>query len=270
MSSIPVDVLQLILEHVDRADLATICQLNKICCSCSQDVLYRHPHFGDETDHDLQWIELYQTLARSTHLAKRVRSIDMILLGPSVSEIAAKALQNMSSLRILKFERGSYSNILDGCTFKLHSFSSIHSYGDSESFINFMRNQTSLTDVTLVGYNTSRPIEATSLPNLTRVTTNSLRWASRIVPGRPVSEVNIIVSSFENSADLSFFTRSIAPIQKLTINSGYLYPKSGELLASIFPSLTDLTMSISSRHKVVSQPVRVSFYSFFIDQLCRR
>jgi hypothetical protein len=42
MPSIPVDILLLILDHVDKADLLTICLLNKICCSCSQDVLYRN------------------------------------------------------------------------------------------------------------------------------------------------------------------------------------------------------------------------------------
>jgi hypothetical protein len=269
MPSIPVDVLLVILEHVDRADLASICRLNKICCSCSQDVLYRHLHLGIEiTRH--QQIELYQTLAQSTHLAKRVRSIDIILLNSRIFRNVAKALRNMPSLRILKFDGSSYSNILDGCTFKLHSFSSIRSRGNHESFQNFIRNQTSLTDITIVGYDTSRPIEAICLPNLTRVTTKSLRWVSRIVPGRSVGEVNIIGSSFGNSADLSFFTLSIAPVQKLTIRDSYLYPKSGELLASIFPSLTNLTMLTSYKDVFVSQRVRVSFYLFIIDLLCRR
>ena len=40
-SEIPVDILLNILEYVDKAGLATICLLNKICCSCSQDLLYR-------------------------------------------------------------------------------------------------------------------------------------------------------------------------------------------------------------------------------------
>jgi hypothetical protein len=269
MPSIPVDVLRVILEHVDRADLATICQLNKICCSCSQDVLYRHLHLGIESAHHRQRIKLYQTLSQSTQLAKRVRSIDIQFLDFSIFEVIAKALRNMSSLRNLKFHLGSYSNVLDGCTFKLHSFSCIHSAGDRESFRNFLRNQTSLTDITIVGYDTSGSIEATSLPSLTRVTSGDLDWVSRLIPGRSVSEVNITGYSFGNSADLSFFTLS-APVQKLTIDSAYLYPKSGELLASIFPSLTDLTMSASFGNIFASQPVRVSFFSFFIDLLCRR
>ena len=268
MPSIPVDVLRVILEHVDQADLATICQLNKIFCSCSQDVLYRHPHFGN----DLRRLKLYKTLARSTHLAKRVRSVIINFFGSSMLIIVAKALRNMSSLRSLKFLPSSNYNVLDGCTFKLHSFSCIHVGGDSESFRNFLRNQTFLTDIAILGHVSSCPIEATSLPNITRVTSESIDWASRIIPGRSVSEDNITGSKFEDSADLSFFTRSTAPVQKLTIRSSYLYPKSGELLASIFSSLADLTMTTSHRNIFASQPVRVSFFffHFFIELLCRR
>ena len=42
MSSTPVDILRLILEHVDRTSLIRTCLLNKTCSSCAQDVLYRH------------------------------------------------------------------------------------------------------------------------------------------------------------------------------------------------------------------------------------
>src|SRR5277367_1749007 len=107
MPSIPVDVLRDILEHVDKADLATICQLNKICCSYSQDVLYRHISLEYETA-SIRQPRLHQTLAQSTHLAKRVLSINAIFFDSSVVEIIAKALRNMSSLRRL-FLSGSFS-----------------------------------------------------------------------------------------------------------------------------------------------------------------
>jgi hypothetical protein len=41
MPSIPIDVLREILGHVRKANLVTLCRVNKIFCSCSQDVLYR-------------------------------------------------------------------------------------------------------------------------------------------------------------------------------------------------------------------------------------
>jgi hypothetical protein len=58
----------------------------------------------------------------------------------------------------------------------------------------------------------------------------------------------------EDSVDLSFFALSTTPIQKLQIEYTFVYPKPGKLLASIFPSLTRLSLqaihSFSSRRIV--------------------
>jgi hypothetical protein len=260
MPSLPVDVLRDILEHVDRADLATICQLNKICCSYSQDVLYRHINL-EYYSAPIRQRQLYQTLAQSTHLAERVLWIHVIVSDSSIVETVAKALRNMSSLRHL-FISGSFTNVLDGCTFKLYSLACGHSEGDSESLRNFLRNQTSITDIAFWEDNPSGSIEATCLPNLAKVTASSLYWVSRLIPGRPVSSVCIIGSPIETSADLSIFTLSTVPLQKLTIDCSYLYPRSEGFIASIFPSLKELTFFISLRNTDISHPVNVSFYSF--------
>src|SRR5277367_1600021 len=89
--SIPIDVLREILEHVDQKDLATLCRVNKIFCSCSQDVLYRDIE-AVEDDADL-----LQTLSQSTDLARRVRSFDQLYPCPGL----ATALRNMPLLRSL-------------------------------------------------------------------------------------------------------------------------------------------------------------------------
>src|ERR1700728_2735549 len=96
MPSIPVDVLREILEHVDKNDLATLCRVNKIFCSCSQDVLYRQIEY-EVTD-------VIQTLAQSTDLARRVRSF---YTSENYQELAT-ALRNMSSLRRLGCEGYNY------------------------------------------------------------------------------------------------------------------------------------------------------------------
>src|ERR1700721_2179513 len=70
MTSIPIDILRLILEHVDKPNLVKMCQLNKICCSCSQDALYRDIRIYGLREHTL----VCRTLSQSTHLARRVRS----------------------------------------------------------------------------------------------------------------------------------------------------------------------------------------------------
>jgi hypothetical protein len=68
--SIPVDVLLSILEHVSEADLVTLCQVNKICCSCSW--LYRNITAYDP--------RVIQILAQSTDLANRVCLLKVIIL----------------------------------------------------------------------------------------------------------------------------------------------------------------------------------------------
>ena len=55
MPSIPLDVLLEILKHVRKVDLPTLCMVNKIFCSCSQDVLYR--------EIECETAEVIQTLA---------------------------------------------------------------------------------------------------------------------------------------------------------------------------------------------------------------
>jgi F-box domain len=136
MSAIPVDVLREILEHVRKADLATLCRVNKIFCSCSQDVLY--------SQIDSKIAGVIHTLAQSTDLARRVRSFHTCGDYPEL----ATALRNMSSLRRLGY--GGFSDdasILDGCTFELDSFETTFPY--SESLHKFLSGQSSLTKFTI-------------------------------------------------------------------------------------------------------------------------
>jgi hypothetical protein len=257
MPSIPVDILRLILDHVDKADLLTICLLNKICCSCSQGVLYR----DIQIDKLLKGTQVCQTLARSTHLARRVRSFDIskfelykLVYEPELST----SFQNMIFLRSLRlcYFTNAFS-FLGGCNFKLVLFAC--DYFDPKPFHQFLLSQSSLTNVGLgifTEIDDSPYFEATLLPNVTRVTTN-FSWLSQIIPNRPVNEVNCIgCTESADSVDLIFFTRSKAPIQKLIINYTYLYPKSGQLLASIFPSLTHLNIDVGQPDWFVEVIVR--------------
>jgi hypothetical protein len=63
-------LLREILEHVRKADLATLCRANKIVCPCSQDVLYREI----EEDGDAHVIQI---LAQSANLSRRVRKLKL-------------------------------------------------------------------------------------------------------------------------------------------------------------------------------------------------
>jgi F-box domain len=226
-TSIPVDVLREILEHVDKKDLPALCRVNKIFCSCSQDVLYRKL-YGDE--------RVVQTLAQSTDLARRVRWFTTSWKCPGL----AMALRNISSLRILELGYYDYDDlsILDGCTFKLDSFKTSLPY--SESLQQFLISQPSITHV--VFYRNYEPLlllDKRCLPNLTRVGAHP-SWLSILIPGRPVKEVRMRSAS---GIDLSLFTLSTTSIQKLRIPYDGLYPKPVSLLVSIFPSLVHLMVT---------------------------
>jgi hypothetical protein len=227
MPSIPVDVLREILEHVDKAGLATLCQVSKICCSCSQDALYRDI-LGDA--------RVIQTLARSTDLARRVRSFDTHRDFPGLGT----ALRNMSSLRHLYIKRIGDS-VLEGCAFKLDS---IHcDFPNNKSLQRFLNSQPSLTNVTMLEpyYKLSPPFDERCLPNLTRVKAVP-SWLGILIPGRPVTDVVVLEFWPIRNIDLGVFTLSTAPIRSLGISYAGIYPTPESRLVSIFPSIVDLRL----------------------------
>jgi hypothetical protein len=242
MSTIPVDVLREILEHVRKADLATLCRVNKICCSCSQDVLYRD--IGRKT-------HITPTLARSTDLARRVRSFECYQSCPELP----KALRNMSSLRRLELW-GVYASVLDKCTFKLDSFTCNFPY--SESLQKFLNSQSSLTEFSSSSH-FKYPLssEDTFLPNLTRVRAERC-WVRILIPGRPVREVRVVKRYKDSSIDFSIFTLSTTPIRKLQIGYDVLYPTPVSHLESIFPSLEHLTIETFTMDRDVRIPLYLS------------
>jgi hypothetical protein len=251
-----IDVLRLILENVDKADLVAVCQVNKVCCSCSQDFLYRNILVRVQK----HGLNVCQTLAQSIYLAKRVRSFTLTSYRTIHSwESIAKALQNMSSLRSLTlgFLDQPFHNprILGGCTFKLDSF---YCHFTSVEILQFLNNQPSITHLALSKWIYNNEFEATCLPNLTQVCAG-LSYVQKLIPGRPVSEVEL-VGHYQpsDSLDLGYFALSTAPIRKLNVPCTFIYPRPVQLLASIFPSLVHLVI-----HDVYSfNQVRVAFFSF--------
>jgi hypothetical protein len=237
MVSIPVDVLRMILEYLDPDDLATMCLLNKICCSCSQDVLYRNVDGGSLA---------CRTLAQHTHLARRVHAFERDAFGqPDDGSITANAFRNMSSLRHLVIS-GIDPYVLEGCTFKLVSLDC--DFDDNEGFRKFLNSQPGITDIVLYSApNDSCPFDESSLPNLTRITTFP-PWLPHLIPGRPVREVTLLDGGHGRLGfDLSVFTLSATPIWKLTIDHTLLNPTTpGPLLAQIFLSLTHLSIHMDS------------------------
>jgi hypothetical protein len=238
---IPLDVLLYILEHADKATLVTMCKLNKICCSYSQNILYREIRIY----HPSEFL-VYRTLAQSTHLAERVRSFTT----PSNCDDThlPEALQNMINLRHLDLGYCSDPYVFDGCTFELVSFSCTEF--EIRSLYRFLRRQPSLMNLSLFTDYILPELRATCLPNLTRITAQ-FSELPKLIRNRPVKE---IISFGERdksewksgSVDFSIFALSNSPIQKLEIDYSYLYHKSGQYLTLIFPSLTHLEITAYS------------------------
>jgi hypothetical protein len=261
-SNLPVDVLVMILKNLDKADLITMCRVNKVCCSFSQDIFYRNI--------EIPYRHLFQvcrTLAHSTHLARRVRSFNVFTPGSTMElnqlDNLATALRNMSSLRKLRLELDDkYYNVLDGCTFKLETFS--FGYRCDENLLKFLNSQPSLTHVIMSNPSPDElhtildrkfVFDATCLPNLTRATAHAA-WLPHLIPGRPVSEVNVsgYLDIDRDFFDWNFFTLSTAPIRELTMDQEFLYDKPAEFLASIFPSLVRLRIFMTLDYEEVRRP----------------
>jgi hypothetical protein len=209
-----------------------MCRVSKICCSCSQDVLYR-----DICVKTVKEARVHQTLAQSTHLASKVRSFESCWDEPDL----AMALRNMTSLCNLKLPNRFDMTRLDGCTFKLDSFECDFVCDSNGSFKKFLGSQPSLKSVKFPMYFDST-LEATCLPNLTRIHARISQF-SRLIPGRPLNEV--ISNGIEYPIDLNFFALSTTPIQKLTIDYSSL-PTPAHLLASFLPSLVHFTLSFQN------------------------
>src|SRR5277367_3230037 len=112
MPSIPVDVLYHILRHVDKESLLQICLLNKVCCSCSQDILYRDMRIDGK---HFKSTKAFQTLSESTHLAKRVRSFEItnydIVWSVGKHFKSTKAFQTLSESTHLAKRVRSFENM---------------------------------------------------------------------------------------------------------------------------------------------------------------
>jgi hypothetical protein len=263
-SKIPIDILPIILENLDKPDIATVCRLNKVCCACSQPILFRDIHIRECN----KGLAVCWTLSRSPHLASCVRSFSIRFreTGVHLQEYLADTLQNLSSLRHLTLSINyGFSPLPGGRTFnfKLDSFSFQLSY--DQNLRSFLDSQPSLTTIDFWPNERDGPqIDATCLPNLTRVAAR-LCDLNYLIPGRPVSDVTCYTTS-STVFDLNLFTRSTAPIQKLTINYSFLYPTPGSLLASVFPSLTHLT--ITSKYTFVRMmTVRGPLFFYLFSKL---
>jgi hypothetical protein len=261
-SQIPVDILLIILDNLDKSDVVTMCRLNKLCCAFSQPVLFRDiriqfhetgPYQGFSIKH-YRGFALCKTLSQLPHLARCVRSLSVRIFEKSprfVTKIA-ETLEFLPSLRHLGLSiYMDFPHLLNGRTFSF-KLASLSFYLSSDTQLqDFLNSQPSLTTVNIyfrepsnVHHSPRSELESKCMPNLTRVTTGFLH-AEEIIRGRPVSEITCIdTPGYFDNITLDFFALSTAPIRKLTIDYGFLYhgAKPGQLQA-LFSLLAHLTLT---------------------------
>jgi hypothetical protein len=264
-SQIPVDIMLIILDNLDKSDISTMCRLNKICCALAQPIIFRdiRLQFDENKDFGKSGFALCETLSQSPHLARCVRSLSVWVYEKSMHFAAkiAETLEFLPSLRHLGLKvHDDLAQQLNGRTFSF-KLESLSLYYYDTRLQNFLNSQPSLTTVDF-DFRHIYPrlkLETKCLPNLNRVITNFLN-AEEIIRGRPVSEITCIgVPHVERNIALDFFSLSTVPIRKLTINYVCLYPgqKPGQLRA-LFHSLEHLTLTGDFRFSHMIS-VRVSF-----------
>ena len=262
-SQIPVDILLIILDNLDKSDIATMCRLNKLCCAFSQPILFRDIHIEFQERVPFFSIKnerlyaLCEALSQSPYLSRCVRSFSVRIyeISRRFQTKIAETLEFLPSLRHLGlYVYFNFTRLLKGRTFsfKLESFSFYSSNTDIQEFLN---SQPSLTTVNICFrndlYSHRFKFEKKCLPNLTRVTT-SFFYAEEFIRGRPVSEITCTDQPYNrNNITLDFFTLSTAPIRKLTIGHDFLYygAKPGQL-RELFPSLAHLELTGCHRFSV--------------------
>jgi hypothetical protein len=125
-------------------------RVNKICCSCSQDVLYR--------DIRAETHRVHQTLAESIRLARN-RTFNSCYNDPDF----AAALRNMTSLCDLKIlVVSANSNTFEGCTFKLYSLTCFYPY--DEYLRTILNSQPRIQNVTFITNDHGTRVDRRDIP----------------------------------------------------------------------------------------------------------
>lgn len=242
------DVLLLILEHVNRSDLPALCRLNKTVYPHCRYVLYRDVEVCGANVMQA-CTTLYQTpaLTEKVHrfsLCER-RSIGLVQI---MFGLLCDLLLMMPNLRILSLHIGPHGSWIlpppKTVPFKLISFSTGFSYhGD---LVQFLHGQTELRTLSLPAWPEGYRAWFTnkSLPNLTKIFA-PLSLVQELIPDRPIADISMKSAlSMSGSTGLDCFAKSTAQrgVTRLKFEQSVLESVGVEHLSTIVPHLIDLTI----------------------------
>lgn len=228
MPSLPLDILLLILDLVDRHDLPALCQVDSVIREHATSILYRQITIRKSA-------AVCTTLCHSPELADKVKSLAVLKLMSGSYEshprdvlvAVSNTLHRLRNLHTLSLHDPGGWWMLKGCTFQ---------------------NTPHLETVNLCpGYPVGKlpSLSPKVLPNLKTIDAPEA-WLHQLVPGRPVSHVSYR-SSYHNSqaSNIRILASSNTPIRSLRIEASSLQKLSSSEIGRLFPALQSIKITVS-------------------------
>ena len=261
------DAYRSIVKHVgSRADLSTLCRVNKGFQLAAERALYNTIHASNAWDSS----GMCSLFAKAPRLAAMVEALTLVVgdeddgdSGPSSKvclpndfwPTVSKALHHTTGLRFLNLHLENAGNaaqawILNGTAFRLRSFHCDLQW--DADLVSFLNSQPDIDDLYIVDYSwpedtaqastsISLPLDPGALPNLSTLQCTFAEAACALVPTRPISRLKTCFSKTrlpEKREELlllfSKLTETTHPLHSLDIaDSDYSDSFSMELLASV-------------------------------------
>lgn len=258
LSQLPLDMLDVILRHVETADLASVSRTSRVFSARAVDALYRDVLLTN--NHSLNFC--FSVLDDiSLTKAKRVKSLAIHSADcGSFYGVIQETLAILPHLRILELFMGDDASCqwilpIDHCPFQLFTFLTDFQYtSDVGTFIAGQHDIRNLRVPWSGGPNYFGNLEFLGLQHLTKIFA-PFSLVEALVPGRPVREVTTFRDRENIRPDrIRCLTQSTSGIQRLQINVNFLREIGPELLAETLPALSCLGIAcvepkVGSSHK---------------------
>jgi hypothetical protein len=258
---------RLVVEHVgSRADLCTLCRVNKGFQRAAEQALYNTIYASDVWD----TFGMCSLFARTPRLAALIENLTLLVGDEDDSDnrpqsevclpndfwlTVSEALHQTMRLRFLNLHLDNAGDpaqawILDGTAFRLRSFRCDLQWDGH--LVSFLNTQTDIEDLYIVDYSVPEdtaqtstsvlsPLDPGALPNLSTLECTFAEAACALVPTRPISRLKTCFSKTrlpeKREELLLLFSKLIEtthPLRSLDIaDSSYSDSFSMELLASV-------------------------------------
>ncbi|KAJ6581065.1 hypothetical protein B0H19DRAFT_1228567, partial [Mycena capillaripes] len=252
-SLLPLDTLDIILRHVQLADLASMCRTSKLFRPRALNALYRDLLLTNNRS-----LNACFSIIDEPAIASRVKSLAIYSDEAGsfygvIQEALSVPLPKLRRLELFMGQDTSCQWILptNPCLFQLHTFLTDFQYSsDVEAFIAGQHAIKNLTVPWGSGRDYSGNLEFLGLRYLTKIFA-PFTLVEALVPGRPIREVKTFRDDLEIHPDrISCLAQSTCSIERLQLNIGFLREIGPERLAATLPSLSCLAVIVEGEYKV--------------------